>query len=300
MKLKKIIITGGGGFIGTELVKLFKKKNNVIIIDKKKNQKKISTFKKLKVKFVKGDLTNKSICKKFYKNAKIIYHLAGITKVPSTDVNIDKKKEQKIYSDTMILMKNLLELCNKNTNIIFPSTHLVFENCKKNKKIFNEKSRPMPNLAYSKSKLKCESLLSRSPNKHIILRLGSVYGETLKERMFNMPNLFPLRTKNGKNLKLFSKGVQIKGLVSVKDVAKAMFFFSKKIKKNQIFNLVSEHFTVKEIANICRDNNKNIKLISTKDKIPTKGYFMSKRKILKSGFKFSHSYKTFVKSYINN
>ncbi len=26
MKLKKIIITGGGGFIGTELVKLFKKK----------------------------------------------------------------------------------------------------------------------------------------------------------------------------------------------------------------------------------------------------------------------------------
>ena len=298
MKANKIIITGGAGFIGSELIKLFKNKKDLIVVDKKKNKKIISNLKKLKIKFIYGNLTNKHICKKVFKNAKIIYHLAGITKVPSTDVNLDKKKEKKIYKDTMLLMRNLLKFCNKNSNIIFPSTHLIFEDCKINNKIFYENSKPMPNLAYSTSKLHCEELLSKSQNKYVILRLGSVYGETQKERMFNMPNLFPLRVKSGKNLKLFSKGIQIKGLVSVKDVARAMIFFSKKIKKKEIFNLVSEHFTVKEIAKMCRKYNKKIKLISTKDKIPSKGYFMSKKKILKSGFKFSHNYKSFVKKYI--
>ena len=45
----------------------------------------------------------------------------------------------------------------KNTKIIFPSTHLVFEDCKINKETFYESSRPLPKLAYARGKLDCEN-----------------------------------------------------------------------------------------------------------------------------------------------
>ena len=92
----KIIITGGAGFIGTELIKNFKNKTDLIVVDKKKNIKLISKFKKLKIRYIQGDLINKNFSKKIYRNAKIIFHLAGIVKVPSTDINLDVKREKKI------------------------------------------------------------------------------------------------------------------------------------------------------------------------------------------------------------
>ena len=221
--------------------------------------------------------------------------------MPSTDVNLDLKKEDKIYKEAIKIIQNLVKYVDRESKIIFPSTHLVFENCKKNKKVFYEDSTPLPNLAYSRSKLKCEEILANSGLSYNILRLGSVYGYTTDEkRMFNLPNLFPLRAKKNLNLKLFSKGVQIKSIISVKDVADAMIHLTKKNLNNEIYHLVSEHLTVKEIAKICKNFNKQIKLISTNDKIPYKGYIMNTKKIIKTKFRYKNFYKDFVKKIILN
>lgn len=297
----KILITGGAGFIGNELIELIEDKKNIIVVDKKKNKKIISKFKKLKIRYIQGNLTNKKLSKKIYKNVKLIYHLAGIVKVPNTDLNLNKKKEKKIYNEAIDIMKNLIHFSEKKVRVIFPSSHLVFENCKKNKSRFNEKSIPMPNLAYSRSKLDCEKLLKKNKIDYIILRLGSVYGDTSdKKRMFNLPNLFALRAKIGLDLKLFSSGIQIKSIVSVKDVSRAMFFFKNKKYSRQIYNLVSQHYTVKKIGQICKKYNKKISLLITKHKIPYEGYYMNCSKIKKTGFKFKYNYEIFVKNFIKN
>ena len=101
----KILITGGAGFIGNELIKLIKNKRDIIVVDKKKNKKIISRFKKLNIEYIQGDLTNKQLSKKIYKNVNLIYHLAGIVKVPNTDVNLNKKKEKKFTVKQLILWK---------------------------------------------------------------------------------------------------------------------------------------------------------------------------------------------------
>ena len=297
--MKKILITGGAGFIGNEIIKLIKNKKIITIVDKKKDKLTLSKFKKLGIKYISGNLIDKNFSKKIYKKASIIFHLAGETKVPSTDINLDLKKEKKIYFEATTKMQNLIKYSSKNSKIIFPSTHLVFENYKKNRIILNENSKPKPNLAYSTSKLKCEQLLVKNKRNYIILRLGSVYGPTLKKRMFNLPNLFAIRAKNNLNLKLFSKGIQIKCIVSVKDVARAMIYFSKYYKKKVIFNLVSEHFTVREIAKICKKYNNEVKLISTYDKIPYKGFYISSKKIKQTNFHYKYNYNQFAKEYIN-
>jgi len=296
----KILITGGAGFIGNELIKLIKNKRDIIVVDKKKNKKIISRFKELNIKYIQGDLTNKKFSRRIYKHAKLIYHLAGTVKVPNTDVNLDKKKEKKIYNEAIVIIKNLISFSKKKIRVVFPSTHLVFENCKKNKSRFNENSLPVPNLAYSRSKHDCEKLLQENKIDYVILRLGSVYGSSAdKKRMFNLPNLFALRAKNGLELKLFSGGIQIKSIISVKDVARAMYFFKKKNHTKQIYNLVSQHYTVKKIGRICKNYNNKINLISTRHKIPYEGYYMNCSKIKKTGFKFKYKYEIFVKKFIN-
>ena len=297
----KILITGGAGFIGNELIKLIKNKRDIIVVDKKKSKKIISRFKELNIKYIQGDLTNKKFSSKIYKYAKFINHLAGTVKGPNTAVNLQIKKEKKIYNEAIVIIENLIRFSKKKTRVVFPSTHLVFENCKKNKSHFNENSPPLPNLAYSKSKYDCEKLLQENKIDYVILRLGSVYGSTTdKKRMFNLPNFFALRAKNGLNLKLFSGGIQIKSIISVKDVARAMFFFKENKYSRQIYNLVSQHYTVKKIGLICKKYNKKIRLLLTKHKIPYEGYYMNCSKIKKTGFKFKYKYETFAKEFIKN
>ena len=295
----KILITGGAGFIGSELIKYLKNKNSILIVDKKKSKKLVSKYKKLGIKYTIGNLLDLNFSRRIYKNIDTIFHLAGIVKVPNTDIDLNVNKEKKIFNDAIQILNNIVKFSNKNTKIIFPSTHLVFENCKKNKQTFYENSKPLPNLAYSRSKLKCEKLLKKNFKDVGILRLGSVYGLAEDEkRMFNLPNLFPLRASKNLDLKLFSGGVQIKSIVSVKDVVKAMIFLSKKPLNGQIFNLVSEHLTVKEIGEICKKFNQNINLVSTNDKIPYEGYYINCKKIKKAGFNFSEKYFSFAKKLI--
>ena len=57
--MKKILITGGLGYIGTEIIKLFNfKKNSICILDKKKpTSKQKIIFKKKGIKFIRSDIS---------------------------------------------------------------------------------------------------------------------------------------------------------------------------------------------------------------------------------------------------
>ena len=54
----------------------------------------------------------------------------------------------------------------------------------------------------------------------------------------------------------------------------------------KFLNCVGENMTVKEVADICKKYNKDLKTISTNDPIPNNGYTLSNEKIKKAGFKF--------------
>ena len=76
------------------------------------------------------------------------------------------------------------------------------------------------------------------------------------------------------------------------------FFYPKNKFKGELYHFVSEHISVKQIANFCLKFNKNIKLINTRDKIPYLGYIMDCSKILDTGFVFKYFYEDFVRKYL--
>ena len=152
--MKTIIVTGGLGFIGSNLINLISKKNYFIVnIDKcsyASNPKNI--FKKLKnYKFYKQDINNRSFIRSILNkyNPSIIFNLAAETHV---DRSIDNPKA--FISSNITGVFNLLESIKeqkKKSKLIHVSTDEVYGDIKKNHKS-KETDSYNPSSPYSASK----------------------------------------------------------------------------------------------------------------------------------------------------
>ncbi len=68
--------------------------------------------------------------------------------------------------------------------------------------------------------------------------------------------------------------------------------------KNGIYNLSKENCTVKDVADICKKVNPKLKIITTDDEVPNKGYSMSNKKLLNTGFEFVNNLETCIEEMI--
>ncbi len=300
---KKIIITGGLGYIATELCKLYSGvswHHNVKVIDNRFISERVNQIRNWNMEFIQGDILDKKLIEKHFKDADIIHHLAGITAVPRTKNESSESQDNKIKEVGEKGTQNILDVISDKCKIIFPSTHVVYEGIKEVKTDINEDEITKPVLSYSSSKATNEKQLKESGKNYIILRLGSVYGySTDSMRIDIMPNLFSKITSQSGTLKLFAGGRQIKSLVPLIDVARCFKFMEEKINiKSETFNLTKDTITVKEVAEICKKHNPKIILRETNDEIPNLGFSLSNKKLLKTGFEFLYNLDQNIKEMI--
>ena len=300
---KKIVITGGLGYIGTELCKIYSGiswNNNILVIDNRFVSERVNQLRNWNIDFIQGDILDKELVNKYLKDADIIHHLAGITDVPRLKSESSDDRDDKIKLVAEEGTKNILEVINDKCKIIFPSTHVVYEGAEEVKKDIREEEKTKPILSYAKSKAINENQLKSSGKNYVILRLGSVYGySTDTARIDIMPNLFSKITSQNGTLKLFSGGRQIKSLVPLIDVARCFKYMEEREDIiSETFNLTKDTVTVKEVAEICKKYNTKVTLKETNDEIPNLGFSLSNKKILKTGFKFLYNLDECIKEMI--
>ena len=300
---KKIIITGGLGYIGTELCKIysgFSWHHKIIVIDNKFVSERVNQLRNWSIEFIHGDILDKELIKKYFSDADIVHHLAGITDVPRTKSESSSKKDEEIQLVAETGTQNILDVIDDKCKIIFPSTHVVYEGIEKVRNNIEESENTKPILSYSTSKAFNEKQLKESGKNYVILRLGSVYGySTDTARIDIMPNLFSKVASQNGTLKLFSGGKQIKSLVPLIDVARCFKFIEEREDLNSdIFNLTKDTVTVKEVAEICKRYNPKIILRETNDEIPNLGFSLSNKKIKKVGFNFLYNLDESIKEMI--
>ena len=300
---KKILITGGLGYIGTELCKLYSGyswNDEVTVIDNNFSSERVNQLRKWKINFVHGDILDKELIQRHCSNVDIVHHLAGITKVPRTKEEVSSFNDEKIKLVAEQGTQNILDAIPSHCKIIMPSTHVVFEGINEIKKNILEDEKTFPILSYAKSKDLNEKQLKKSGKNFIILRLGSVYGfssDTM--RIDIMPNLFSKITSQNGILKLFSGGKQLKSLVPLIDVARCFKFMEERNDiKSEIFNLTKDTVSVKDVAEICKKYNPKVTLRETNDLIPNLGFSLSNEKILKTGFKFLYNLDESIKEMV--
>lgn len=262
---KKILITGGSGYIGSCLANFFSKKFKVYTLDKvNKNFFLNSNIKHIKCNLNFYNKTDKAI------NAikpHAIIHLAA----QSTIDKIDKLRKN-YFRDNVSSTKVLLKVVKKHNikKFIFASTAAVY---KSSDRSLSENSQLKSNNSYGKNKLKCEKLikkiLNKSNCKYCILRFFNVSSSlrSFKIGEFHNPetHLIPIIINsiiNSKKLNIYGNDYKTKDGTCIRDyihiydilraIDKAIIYLNKK--KSDIFNLGSgRSYTVLEIINKCSD-----------------------------------------------
>jgi len=301
---KKIVITGGIGYIGAELCKIYSGtswNDQILVIDNKFASERVNQLRSWGIDFIHGDILDKDLVNKYCKDADIVHHLAGITDVPRLKSEAKEDKDKRIKLVAKEGTQNILDAISDKCKIIFPSTHVVYEGIEKVKNDILEDEITKPILSYANSKATNEKQLKNSGKNYIILRLGSVYGfSTDTARIDIMPNLFSKIASQNGTLKLFAGGRQVKSLVPLIDVARCFKYMEEREDiSSQIYNLTKDTITVKEVAEICKKYNPKIILKETNDEIPNLGFSLSNSKVLKTGFKFLYNLDESIKEMIS-
>ena len=249
MRKKTILVTGGSGFIGTNLINfLSKKKYNIINLDKNSYASTPEKFKIIKnkkhYKFVKIDLRNKKkiflFIKKFKPN--IIVNLAAESHV---DRSIDESET--FINNNIIGTFNLLNAINniykqrdlKNTKFIHISTDEVYGN--NIGKPSKEDSPYKPRSPYSASKASADHLAKSFLYTYnlpiIILNFCNNYGPYQFTEKF-VPTVIYNVLKN-KKIPVYGKGKNIREWIYVEDCCKAIEIIIGKGKAGDHFNIGS-------------------------------------------------------------
>ena len=268
-----ILVTGGAGYIGSQICKeLKKKKFNPITFDN------LSTGKKKLVKwgpFVKGDIRNKKKLSYTFKKFKpyVVIHLAALSSVeesnlyPKKYININYKGSLNVVS---AMKKNNI------SNLIFYSSSSIFGKPKKHE--VNSLTQKKPLSIYGKTKLNFEKKLDYFYKKNklnsISLRYFNVGGadpdleigdmnfkgsRLLSKLFFSIKNKSKF-TIHGKDYKTID-GTCIRDFIHVKDIALAHVRCIKLFKKKRFtkkFNLgTGKAYSVLEVL-------KNVEKITKK------------------------------------
>ena len=281
--MKKIIVTGGSGFIGSNLVNfLIKKKYFVINVDKltySSNKYAHKDKNKKNYKFFKLDINNKIKFIKILKqyNPAAIFNLAAETHV---DRSIDGPKkfiQSNIYGVFNIL-EAIRDFKNKKNNIKFihVSTDEVYGDIKNNQRS-DENFNYKPSSPYSASKASADHLVKSYIRTYginaVISNCCNNYGpfqfpEKLIPKMIS--NIF-----NNKPLPIYAKGKNSREWIHVKDHCEALLMLYLKGKSGENYNIGSglnlkNIDLVNKIMKICKQYGikirKNSKVKFVKDR----------------------------------
>ncbi len=246
---KKIIITGGLGFIGLSLVEKLSKKYEIIIIDRAKKK-----LQGKKLKIVRCDITYlKSLNRLKVKNVYCLIHLAGQSSGPrSYDI---PEKDLKL---NLLSTINIVNFCKakKIKKIIFASTFTVYGDTTSKK--INENEKCDPKSFYGLSKLASERYLAKLSEKYKlkwnVLRFFNVYGpgQDLSRKDQGIVSIFLDLIRNNTRINVKGSLNRFRDLVYIDDVVNALELIIKDKKNyNQIYNVgTGKKTTIKQLIKL--------------------------------------------------
>jgi len=246
----KYIVTGGAGFIGSNIVKkLISKGNNVTVIDNLYTGKEsnLETVKD-KIIFLKDSILNIDLLEKEMKNIDGVFHQAALASVQDSFSKPDEYHNVNVNGT-----ENILKMAKKNNfKVVYASSSSVYGNPERIP--IKESDSKNPINPYAETKLKKEELAvkySKIGVKVIGLRYFNVFGNGQSKEYAGVVKLFLERIQNKLPPKINGDGLQARDFVFVEDVANANIMAMESNVDHAFFNVgTNTNISVIELAHL--------------------------------------------------
>tara|TARA_A100001011_G_scaffold32829_1_gene31506 strand:+ start:7386 stop:8417 length:1032 start_codon:yes stop_codon:yes gene_type:complete len=259
---KKILITGGNGFLGKYIVEIFRKYNEefkkplkLTVLDKNVSKRKIDR----NIEIIKKDLSKPFFTKKKYD---VIIHAAGIA-----SPFYYRKKPLETIEVTIEGIKNCLELAKKNkSKLIYFSTSEIYGNPDRSnvptKEGYNGNVSSMgPRSCYDESKRLGETycyIHNNYFNTHTnIIRPFNVYGPGMKQNDYRIFPNFISDILSKKHLKIYGSGNQTRTYCYITDAIEGFLRVIVLGKSGEAYNIgnTKPEISVRNIVKILKKIN---------------------------------------------
>jgi len=248
----RILVTGGAGYIGTELVNELVNRNDVeeVLIYDNLSRSNFNVFLGMplangsKVKFIEGELLDSRKLKKHLKGVDVVYHLAA--KVTTPFANTDPHfYEQVNHWGTAELIYAVEESDVK--KFVFTSSTGVYGS---SSEAADENSEPNPKTFYGISKLRGEEHVSRLSDKvdTYILRCGNVYGYSKSMRFDAVINKFVFEANFNNQISIHGDGKQHRSFIHINHVSQALSSLLDGNVDPGLYNLVDRDLQVLDVV----------------------------------------------------
>ena len=286
-----IVVTGGAGFIGSNLIKLLLKKTDfkIISVDNYSTGSKKNHINHKNVKYIKGENINISkILKKYTNKIKVIFHFGEFSRIYQSFLNTKECLNNNIYNSFEVI-----NFANDNKiKIIYSATSSNLGN--------NGRDQNSSPYAWAKSK-NIELIKNYSKwfgLKYELLFFYNVYGpgQISIGKMATIIGIFETQYNNKKPLTIVKPGSQIRDFTHIDDIIDGCYLALTKGKNNEYMLSSGKKYSILQVA----------KMFNVKHKfIPSRPGDRSNSTILNNnaktilGFKAKKNIKTYIKEFIN-
>ena len=244
MKSKKIIvITGGAGFVGSNLIKFFVKKTNfkIISIDNYSSGTKKNHIINLRVKYLKSNTKNISkILKPYINNINSIFHFGEFSRIYQSFLNMDLCLESNTIGTNAVFNFCL----SHNIKLIYSATSASIGNSGKDKNLSPYAFTKAKNLEM------LENLKKWFKFKYEVVYFYNVYGpnQICTGNMATVIGIFEDQYKKNKPLTIVRPGTQSRRFTHIEDTIKACFYAFRQNKCRHYSISNKKSYSILEVA----------------------------------------------------
>ena len=249
----KILITGGAGYLGTQLVQELASCSEVsgIVVYDNLSRGNFNFFlgdaiQGCEVEFVRADVLDSRSLRKAVADVDVVYHLAAKVTTPFADQSAQQFEQINHWGTAEAAYA--VESANID-KFVFLSSASVYGTSENE---VDELTRPDPKTIYGQSKLKAERHVGRLEEKGVqtyIIRCGNIFGYNPSMRFDAVINRFVFQANFFRKISINGDGEQFRSFIHVCRAAKILAKIPFSDLSPGCLNLVEQTLTVNEIAN---------------------------------------------------